>query len=383
MVESTKLYSEIDFRGHETTFAYDSNGRLSGRSNRAGNTTTYSYNTSTRVTTVGMPLSRTWHYTFDPSGRATDIQDPVNPVDTTVTWTSDNEVQRVTEPSGQHIDYIHNTNGYLTSQSDELGDTTTLTYQSFPVDSNDASGNWETGRSIGHISRLTSVVKPTGNSTSSNPTDYTWTYTYTNDTTDHVYQETDPLGNVTTNTWNGDGTIASTTLPSNSSTMSGLGYGDTQTRTTTYNTYDANGLPTKITDAAGGVTQAGYSRTVRWHGRKTPTTAPCPAATRPRTVPRPTTTTIWSAGPNQPAEIHKSVVRAARLGRHRLRRERQHHRQVQHPLRSGRQRHDPETTTTYDAMDRPTASSARAGQRMEAQSRRHLLRRSRPRKHHH
>ena len=60
---------------------------------------------------------------------------------------------------------------------------------------------------------------------------------------------TDPLGNTTTHTYNANGTLQATTLPTN---------GDGITRTTSYESYDPNGLPTQVRDAAGNRAKAAY-----------------------------------------------------------------------------------------------------------------------------
>lgn len=123
---------------------------------------------------------------------------------------------------------------------------TKLVYEHVAVDQNDAPGKWETGRSIPHISQLTRVTEPAGNATGA-ANDYSTRFEY--DAKGNVIRAIDPLGHITISTYNPNGTLASETLPDN---------GDGIVRTTTYNTYDANGLPTQITDAAGGITRAGY-----------------------------------------------------------------------------------------------------------------------------
>jgi RHS repeat-associated protein len=251
--ESTKLYSVIDFRGNETIWTYATSGstqwRVSSVSNRAGEQTSYAYNTSTATTTVTKPLSRISSYTFDANGRPTSIVDPLNET-FNVAWAGDNMPQTITNAAtGKYLEFAYNANGQLTDKWDELRDHTTIAYQNLTVDSNDINSNWETGRTIGHLSRPTSIVQPVGNATTSNPTDYTTSFDYTNTSTDHVWHVTDPLGNATTNTYNANGTLATQNLPAN---------GDGITRTTTYNSYDNNGLATKVTDAAGGISQAGY-----------------------------------------------------------------------------------------------------------------------------
>jgi YD repeat-containing protein len=177
--QSTKLYSVQDFLGHETTFAYSTSGsdqgRLTSRTNRAGSLTTFAYNTSTRTTTECMALTtsgcpttgRIWAYTFDVHGRMVSRQDPVSPSATTYTWTdATNTVSRITEPTGAHVDYAYNANGQLTDSWDALGNHTSMTYSSSPVDANDVAGKWQTGRTIAHMSLLTSKTTPNGNTSS-------------------------------------------------------------------------------------------------------------------------------------------------------------------------------------------------------------------------
>ena len=186
--------------------------------------TAYTYNTGTSTTTAAMPLGRTWSYVFDSLGRVGSIVDPLNQT-TSVNWTSDNQVQKVTEPPSAgttFVQYTYNANGYLTGKDDELGNHTTVQFEDLPVDAND-TGN--------HISRVIKIVQPQGNTTPST-TDYTTTLDYTDTTRDRVFHVTDALGNQVTNAYNTDGTLATQTLPS---------AGDGITRTTTFNTCDANG----------------------------------------------------------------------------------------------------------------------------------------------
>jgi len=264
-VQSPKLFSLIDFRGAETQFAYSTAAdpkkwRLTQRTNRVGNQTTFAYDTVARTTTGTMPLSRIWTYTFDTEGRVTQIDDPVNTAHTTIEWadaTAPNEVanvvRKVTAPTGKFVEYAYNANGYKTDEWDENTPRahTSFEYQNLPVDADDISANWEPGRSIPHFSQLSELVKPVGNATATPTTDYRWTFTYTTgNPVGMLASITDSLNNTTNNAWNTNGTLATQTLPAN---------GDGITRTTTYNTYDANGLPTQVTDAAGGVAMAGYA----------------------------------------------------------------------------------------------------------------------------
>jgi RHS repeat-associated protein len=251
--QSTKLYSVIDFRGDETSWSYATTGatqwRVTGVTTRAGEQTSYAYNTTTSTTTITKPLSRVSSYVFDANGRPTSTIDPLSET-FNIAWTSDNMPQTITNAAtGKYLEFAYNANGQLTDKWDELRDHTTIAYQNLPIDANDAAANWEVGRAIGHISRPISIVQPTGNATTANATDYKTTFDYASTTADHVFHVTDPLGNITTNHYNANGTLGTQTLPAN---------GDGITRTTTYNTRDNNGLLTKVTDPAGGIAQVGY-----------------------------------------------------------------------------------------------------------------------------
>ena len=252
-VEGTRLYSVLDYKGQETSFGYiTSTGatqwRLSQITDRAASTTSFAYAPATSTTTVTRPLARVWAYTFDAQARVASITDPLNET-TSMTWTGDNEVQKVTQPTGRYTEYAYNANGYLTDSWDELRDDTSITYQNLAADANDVSANWETGRSIGHFSRPTSVTKPQGNVTSGTDTTTLSYATGADAAKDRVVGVTDALSNTTSTAYNSDGTVASETKPST---------GDGIVRTTTFNSYDLNGLLAQVTDAGGGVTRAGY-----------------------------------------------------------------------------------------------------------------------------
>lgn len=245
------LYSLIDYRGNESSFTYSTAGatanRLASWTDRAGKTTGFSYNTAIPAATVARPLARTSSYEFDPAGRVTEITNPLG-LTTTIGWTAGNNVGQVTnDTTARSTSFAYNANGYLTSSTDEKGNETRLTYENLAVDADDASANWPAGRSIPHTSQLDTQTLPKGVASSGDPTDYQWSFDYT--ATGNLATVTDPLEKVTSNTYNADGTLATTTLPVT---------GDGITRTTTYETYDANGLPTQVKDAAGNRAKAGY-----------------------------------------------------------------------------------------------------------------------------
>jgi RHS repeat-associated protein len=241
--ESTRLYSVIDPRGNETTFTYVTSGqdkwKLASSTDRAGSTTTYSYDDTNQVTTASLPLGRAWKYAYNAGGQATAITNPLGQK-TTIAWSPDLEVSSIVEPSGATTSYAYNDNGYLTSSTDAVNNKTQLTYENLAVDSSDVAAKWSPGRTIPHESQLSTKTEPLGVAAGSG---YQWKYSY--DGNGNLRSVTDPVGNVTTNTYNADGTLASTS--------------DADAHPPTlFQNYDANGLPRTITDPLGNKTTLTY-----------------------------------------------------------------------------------------------------------------------------
>ncbi|HEY0601684.1 MAG TPA: Ig-like domain-containing protein [Herpetosiphonaceae bacterium] len=249
--QSVYLYSVRDPRGTETIFTYYGPGstqdrwKIMTRTNRIASVTSFAYDITNRVTTVTNPLSRVSKYAYDTQGSVTSLTNPLNQV-TTVQWNADRKVTRVTEPTGQYSEFAYNLNGYLTDRWDQLRNRTTIEYQNVAVDANDVGGKWEPGRTIPHISQPIKKTNPRGTATASPLDDYQWSFEY--DVKGNLTKTVDPvqraLAKATTYTYNPDGTLKTET--------------DANSRTTTYASYDANGLATTIIDAKGQTTKLGY-----------------------------------------------------------------------------------------------------------------------------
>ncbi|WP_248579445.1 DNRLRE domain-containing protein [Nocardioides sp. InS609-2] len=253
--QSTRLFSVADPLNRETRFTYygPTSGqlrwKLASRTNRADETTSYSYDLTARTTTSTAPLSRAMRYGYDTSGQVTAITNPLNQT-TALAWNSDRLLTKITEPTGVFTEYAYNANGYLTETWDQLRNRTTLTYQNLPVDGVDTSSTWRAGRTIAHLSRLATKTSPRGTKTSTPTDDFRWDFGY--DTAGNLNSVTEPPGSqpagdpryTTTHTYRSDGTVATST--------------DQRNNTTQYQVYDANGLPTQVTDAAGFVAKFGY-----------------------------------------------------------------------------------------------------------------------------
>jgi RHS repeat-associated protein len=239
--ESSLIYSVRDPLGHETLFAYNGPGtaqdrwKLASVTDRAGNATTFGYDFTNRITTVAAPTpagqtARTTRYSYDSDGKPVSITDPLNHV-TSLEWNSDFAVTKITEPNLKTRRFGYNDNGYLTDVYDQLDNHTILTYQNVAADGNDTATHWRVGRTIPHLSQLATKQDPVevaaGSSTK-------WTFGY--DTAGNLTTVTEPLylSNPARNTYNADGTVATSA--------------DFAGNVTTFSSYDDNGLPRTIID---------------------------------------------------------------------------------------------------------------------------------------
>jgi RHS repeat-associated protein len=251
--ESTRLYSVADPNGHETTFAYVTSGqdkwKLQSFITRDGQQSSLTYDDTNFTTTLTAPLSRATKYVYDSDGKVTSTTNALNQV-TGTTWTADFTVSKVTEPSTNFTQYTDDNNGYSTGKTDQLGNTSKMTFQYVAVDGNDVASHWcpSTGsvngtvcapRTQSHVSQLLTKTDPAGVAAGSG---YQWQFSY--DGNGNMVQVQDPYNNLSKNSFNADGTLASTT--------------DANNHTTQYTVHDANGLPTTIIDATGSTATFNY-----------------------------------------------------------------------------------------------------------------------------
>ncbi len=257
--QSTRLYSVRDPRGTETTFAYCSatdcgaaanRWKLKTRTDRAGSFTAYAYDATNRITTVTAPLSRESDYAYDTQGSVTQITNPKNEA-TALEWNADRHLTKVTEATTEFTQFAYNANGYLTDTWNQLGERTTLAYENLAVDGNDVTGKWKAGRTIPHLSQLIEKTAPKGTMTAGDPDDFDWLFDY--DANGNLTEVTDPEDNVTLYTYNGDGTLATTT-----DARGVLTTGNPNDFKTQFLDYDLNGFPARVIDAEGGTTRFSF-----------------------------------------------------------------------------------------------------------------------------
>jgi len=232
--------------GREVRYSYDAQGRLETVTDPAGGITQYTYDSQHRMLTLTDARGITFLTNeYDAQGRVirqAQADGGIFTFDYTVT-SGFITATKATDPRGNATTYRFNNFGYLISQTDALGQTTTFERQPgtnlllATIDpivrvtrfSYDASGN------------VTGITDPLGN---------TRTITY-DSTFNKVTSITDPLGNVTTFEYDTQGNLIAITDPEQNRKPGAE-------RLRTKITYNEVGQPLTTTDALGNTTTFAY-----------------------------------------------------------------------------------------------------------------------------
>lgn len=269
-----RLIAQRDRHGHQVTITRDGQGRVTTLTEPVGRQITLSYSgTGLQITQVGDPLGRTVRYSYDGAGRLATVTDPAGGV-TSYTYDTSHrlltiidplgitflrneydsagrvsrQVQadggvwnfaytltsglvtetRLTDPRGHTTVYRFNTRGYLLSQTDALGQTTSFER---------AVGTnllLSTTDPLGRVARF--AYDGNGNvATITDPEGHARTFAY-EPTFSRLTSTTDPLGNTTRFGYDGAGNLTTITDP--------LG-------AVTQFAYNGVGQPTRVTDPLG------------------------------------------------------------------------------------------------------------------------------------
>ncbi|MGD1057512.1 MAG: DUF6531 domain-containing protein [Solirubrobacteraceae bacterium] len=244
-----QLTTETDLNGYSTTLSYNEKGQLVRVTDPAGRKLTFSYSAGHIVKVVD-PLKRAIHYEYDKAGDLTDVIDAAGG-DTHFTYDAQHHLLSMRFPDqapgvpGSTGAAIHNTydeQGRITSQTDQLGRTTTFAYSGESL--GEAGGTTTITNAKGDVTlqsyqygELTSETQAYGT-----PEAATWKFEYEQSTLG-LAAVTDPDGHTTHYTYDSEGNVLSS--------EDALGR-------KTVNTYDAlNDLLTS-TDAMGVTTTMTY-----------------------------------------------------------------------------------------------------------------------------
>ena len=257
-VTSTSLDWQDDENGNRTSYTYDADGNIVGKTDPLGNTWTYTYVAGTgRIETETNPLGVVTRYEYDENGNRTKlIRDFGGVLENATTYTYDGSgnMTSVTDPLANTTTYEYNANGNPTKTTDPLGNITTYTYDGMGnrLTETDALGNTTThaydlmGRLISTTDALGNVTTyaydGNGNRTSqTNALGNTTTFVY--DAYNRLMQVIDPLGNTTSYTYDKNNKILTMT--------------DDNGNVTRYQ-YDVLGRKIRIIDALGSQTTFAY-----------------------------------------------------------------------------------------------------------------------------
>lgn len=209
------LASVTDPAAMVTAYTYDATGNLVSRLDANSHTTTYTYDLAGRLMTTTDPLAHAWTLTYDANGNITTRTD-ANGKLATFTYDVLNRLTGITyaATSTSPVTYAYDGNGNRTTMTDGAG-TETYTYDS--------------------LDRLTSVTRGTD------------VFRYTYDAADGLTSRTYPDGTITTYAYDDDGRMVSASS------------GGT---TTTY-AYDPAGNPLAAATPDGFTALATYDRAAR------------------------------------------------------------------------------------------------------------------------
>jgi RHS repeat-associated protein len=268
----------IDPNGHRSYTSYDANGNAVESIDALGRTTTKSYDALNDVTSMTDPTGVTTTMTYDANGNLLATSRPLagtSPVQNQVVTyqhgdsTHPGDVTGMVDPDGKTWHYTYDTYGDQTSATDPLGDQSTTAYNT--------------------VGWVTSTVSPKGNVSGCNcASQYTTSLSYTDPQTGaldgfgDVRTITDPLGHVTTRSYDADRNVVSVIDPNGNTTQYRYDLANERTDTIRadgtdlHTDYFVDGTVKDQVDAAGNVTSYGYDALARETSETTPVTTACP-----------------------------------------------------------------------------------------------------------
>lgn len=268
--------SVTDPNGNTTSATYDAHSNLLTKTDGLGRTTTSTYNALNEPLTTTDPLGVTTTNTYDAAGNLLTTSTPL-------VGSSPAQVQTTTYTHG---DATHP--GDVTSMVDPAGKTSTFTYDTYgdQASSTDPLGD-KTTHTFNKVGWVLATVSPRGNTSGAKAKAFTTKDAY--DVFGEVTKTTDPLGHVSTKTYDADHNLATVTDPNGNITTYSHDLANEQitvkradgtTTSTTYwpdgtvkaqidgagtaiqsYAYDSLGRVTSITDALGHTTSSTYDGT--------------------------------------------------------------------------------------------------------------------------
>ncbi|TAH50145.1 MAG: hypothetical protein EYC68_14945 [Chloroflexota bacterium] len=224
--------SFMDGNNHTTTYAVNSSGQVTQRTDALNKVTTYQYDPRLNLKQLTDPLGRVSKATYNSDGYMLTRTDALNQV-TTYTYNTTNDLLTVTDPLGRVTTYTYDADGNVLTVKNALNKKTTYTYNArgqrlTATDANNRTTAFTYNN--GHVSRIT------------DPLTHAQTFTY--DGVGNRLTAADAAGHVATYTYDANNRLTSVKNALNQTTM--------------YQ-YDPNGNLVSVTDANGHTTTYVYN----------------------------------------------------------------------------------------------------------------------------
>jgi RHS repeat-associated protein len=244
-----------DLNGNTTTLPRNGSGQITTATDGSGRTLTFAYNAAGRIATITDPVGQVSSYQYDTAGRLTSQTAPGGAV-TAYGYDASNLMTSVTDPRGSVTVNNYDQAQRVIKQTTAAGDL----LLSYGVDGSDGQTTITSpgGRITKETYRSGQLIKKILGAGSTQQA--TWTYAYDQNTFG-ITSVTDPLGYISTATYDGAGNRLTATDPANhqqSWTYNALNEVLTATdpagTTTTY-AYDTSGNPLGVSTPLTGTSQ--------------------------------------------------------------------------------------------------------------------------------
>ena len=239
--------AETDLNGYTTTLSYNGT-RLATVTDPAGRTLTFTYGANGDVSSVTDSGGRTVSYSYDSAGNLTSVVDAGGGT-TSFTYDANHLLLSMTDPRGGTTTNTYDAFARITAQVDPMNRRTTFSYGASSTTVTDPNGNVDVQNYTNGL--LTSLTRGSGT-----PQAATWTYGYQSPTL-AATSVTDPNGHTSHATYDAQANLLTKT--------------DGLARTTTF-TYDSLNDLTSIKDALGHTATFAYDANGKLLSKSQPVT---------------------------------------------------------------------------------------------------------------